>query len=96
MQEAVIDREEALKSVKRINESVIAVNDGCKKIQEVLADATNQTNLKSVRVIQVSFEEVSRNMAQLQENMSNVVIATEKYAAEVDEIDEVDDRIFDK
>lgn len=92
---ASIDPEEAVARVKRINESVVSMNEGCKKILETLSEASEATNLKSVDAIHKSFAEVSKNMDTLKENMENVVSATEKYAAEVTDIDDEDMSIYD-
>lgn len=94
-QNAAIDTGAALSSIKRINESVIKIDDGCKKLCLQLSEASKTTNLKSVETIQASFDEVSRNMSALQSNMADVVIATTKYAQEVDAIDDIDSKIFE-
>lgn len=94
-QHATIDMEAALCSVKRINESIIKIDDGCKKLCAQLDEATKSTNLKSVESIQTSFDQVSKNMSALQSNMADVVLATEKYVQEVAAIDEEDNTIYE-
>lgn len=91
---ASIDMQEALTRIKRINESVVKINEGCKKLCVTLEESSAKTNLKSVEAIHTAFAEVGRNVSIMEENMNNVLYATEKYVEEVAAIDEEDNSIY--
>ena len=92
---AQIDMQEALQRIKRINESMVKINEGCKKLLVTLEESSEKTNLKSVDAIKAAFEEVGRIVKVMEETMQNVVYATEKYVEEVSGIDEEDSSIYD-
>ena len=87
---ASIDMDVALESVKRINERLTAVNERCVKLAASLDEAAKATNITAITNISEAFESVKNNTATLASNMQSVYESTQKYVAQVEDIDEDD------
>ena len=94
MANAQIDMEEAYKRVSNINDGLTKIEEGCHKLLDVLTEASEETNLKSVDSIKRAFDELSTTMSKLNQVMEETCIATKKYADEVAEIDAEDNSIY--
>jgi uncharacterized protein YoxC len=92
---AVVGIDTVVPSIKRINEALNHMNEGCKKLNVKLEEAYNATNLDSVGATHTAFEDVGKSMADLAENMQKVLESAVKYVEEVVAIDEVDNRLYD-